>query len=117
MRVLAGLMSCFIFSATASAATFTTTTRGGKVFTMEAPGERVTGDTAEFTLCGESVDSVKRVKLWMPEHGHGSTPVQLGATEDGCRIAKKVNFSMPGSWEVRVELTDGDAGAFLVDVE
>jgi hypothetical protein len=37
--------------------------------------------------------------------------------EDGCRVASRVNFTMSGNWEVRVELTDGDSGAFVVEVD
>ena len=100
-----------------SAASFSMTTTGGKVFSMEMDGDRVTGKTTELTLCGDAVDAVKRIKLWMPEHGHGSTPVQLGATKEGCRVATKVNFTMSGVWDLEVQLQDGDAGVFQVDVE
>jgi hypothetical protein len=101
----------------ANAATFSMATRGGKNFTMETSKDRVTSETTEFMICGRDVQAVKRIKLWMPEHGHGSTPVQLGALEDGCRVASRVNFTMSGNWEVRVELTDGDSGAFVVEVD
>lgn len=110
-------VSGIILAAGAQAATFSMTTRGGKAFTMETTADRVTGETSEFSLCGDDVAAVKRIKLWMPDHGHGSSPVQLGPVENDCRTAKRVNFSMPGAWEVRVELTDGDAGAFVVEVE
>ena len=53
----------------------------------------------------------------MPEHGHGSSAVTVGAVQDGCRELTAINFTMTGSWEVRVELTDGDSGKFDVDVE
>ena len=101
----------------AFAATFSMTSRAGKTFTLETVQDRVTEGTETFSLCGEGVDAVKKVKLWMPQHGHGSSAVTVGAVEDGCRELSTVNFTMIGSWEVRVELNDGDSGKFDVDVE
>ena len=101
----------------AFAATFSMTSRAGRTFTLETDQDRVTEATESFSLCGEGADAVKKVKLWMPEHGHGSSAVTLGAVQDGCRELTAVNFTMTGSWEVRVELTDGDSGKFDVDVD
>ena len=106
-----------VASTSAFAVTFSMTSRGGKAFTLEAEQEVVTEATEMFSLCGDGVDAVKKVKLWMPEHGHGSSAVKVGAVQDGCRQLTAVNFTMTGSWEVRVELTDGDSGKFDVDVE
>jgi hypothetical protein len=100
-----------------SAATFEAKTLGGFAFTLETTDERVTGKTSEFDLCGENVSGVRKVKLWMPGHNHGSTPVQVGDVSEGCRKLTRVNFSMPGKWEVRLELEGGDYGAFEVPVE
>ncbi len=99
------------------AANYTTTTPAGRAFTMDVTAERITGATKEVTICGDRVDLIKRVKLWMPEHGHGSSPTQFAEISEGCRVVSKVNFTMPGEWEVRVELTDGDVGVFLVEVD
>ena len=101
----------------AFAATFSMTSRAGKNFTLETDQDRVTEATESFSLCGDSVADVKKVKLWMPQHGHGSSAVTVGAVQDGCRELTEVNFTMTGSWEVRVELTDGDSGKFDVDVD
>ncbi len=106
-----------LVSSQMEAAIYEAKTRGGHDFTLETSDERVTGKTTEFELCGESVGVVKKVKLWMPDHNHGSTPVQLGDVSDGCRKLTRVNFTMPGDWEVRLELEDGDSGAFEVSVE
>jgi hypothetical protein len=100
-----------------AAAEFSMSTRGGKGFTLETAGDQVTQKTTDFVICGETVETIAKVKLWMPEHGHGSSAVQLGATSEGCRVVTKVNFTMRGLWEVRLELTDGDTGAFELDVE
>jgi hypothetical protein len=49
------------------------------------------------------------VKLWMPDMGHGSSPVKVvrpldssGVPETGLYRAESVHFSMPGAWEIRV---------------
>jgi hypothetical protein len=106
-----------LHGATSKAAEFSMSTRGGKVLTLETAADQVTQKTTDFVICGETVDAITKVKLWMPEHGHGSSAVQLGATSEGCRVVTKVNFTMRGLWEVRIELNDGDTGAFELDVE
>jgi hypothetical protein len=107
----------WMLAGAALASSYMMTTEAGRVFTMDVGTERVTGATKEVTICGDRIESIKRVKLWMPEHGHGSTPTQIGPVNEGCRVISKVNFTMPGEWDVRVELVDGDSGAFMVDVE
>ena len=99
------------------AAEFSMSTRGGKGFTLETATDPVTQKTTEFVICGDTVEAITKVKLWMPDHNHGSSAVQLGAASEGCRVVTKVNFTMRGLWEVRLELNDGDTGAFELDVE
>lgn len=110
-------LTALVAASVANAATFETKTRGGLDFTLETADEIVSTKTSEFDLCGESVAKVSKVKLWMPGHNHGSTPVQLGEVSEGCRKLTRVNFTMPGEWDVRLELEEGDAGAFNVPVE
>ncbi len=50
-----------------------------------------------------------KVKLWMPEMGHGSSPVELGPLQDSGHAAvpgvfevRHVFFPMPGRWEIWV---------------
>ncbi len=57
------------------------------------------------------------VKLWMPDMGHGSSPVKVvrpmnasGMTETGLYRAEEVHFVMPGAWEIRVIFKD-ESGA------
>lgn len=99
------------------AAEFSMSTRGGKGFTLETASDQVTQKTTEFVICGETVEAIAKVKLWMPDHNHGSSAVQVGAASEGCRVVTKVNFTMRGLWEVRIELNDGDNGAFELDVD
>lgn len=51
------------------------------------------------------------VKLWMASMGHGSSPVRVAQTKDqggveipGVYTASDVYFSMPGEWEIWVQL-------------
>lgn len=106
-----------IISSSAMAAEFSMATRGGKAFSLETAAEQVTQGTKDFVICGEGIETLAKVKLWMPEHGHGSSAVQIGPVSEGCRLITRVNFTMLGLWEVRVELSDGDSGAFALDVE
>ncbi len=57
------------------------------------------------------------VKLWMPDMGHGSSPVKVvrplnasGTPETGLYRAEEVHFVMPGAWEIRVIFKD-ESGA------
>ncbi len=50
------------------------------------------------------------VLLWMPEHGHGSSPVQIRRLDLGVYSISEVYFIMPGHWIVRVILKDPDGG-------
>jgi hypothetical protein len=111
------ILSPVLFAGPIMAAEFSMLTRGGKGFTLETAADQVTQKTSEFVICGEGVEGIKKVKLWMPEHGHGSSAVQVAPASEGCRVVSKVNFTMRGLWEVRIELTDGDSGAFELDVE
>jgi hypothetical protein len=55
------------------------------------------------------------IKLWMPSMGHGSSPVKIsqalgtaGAPLDGVFNVTNVFFVMPGEWEIRVIVKDGN---------
>lgn len=56
------------------------------------------------------------VKVWMPDMGHGSAPVKVGASKDsqggaitGVYESQEIYFSMGGHWEVFVQLKQGTA--------
>lgn len=46
-----------------------------------------------------------KVYLWMPSMGHGSAPVQIVDLGNGVFDIQQVYFVMPGSWEIRFEIT------------
>jgi hypothetical protein len=110
-------MVALLISSVCVAASFDMKTVDGLDFTLETIDNIVTVKTTEFELCGENVGLLAKVKLWMPDHNHGSTPVMIGELSDGCRKLTRVNFTMPGDWDVRVQLSNGDTGAFKVPVE
>ena len=59
------------------------------------------------------------VKLWMPDMGHGSSPVKVvrplnasGLPEAGLYRAEEVHFVMAGAWEIRVVFKDESGAPF-----
>jgi hypothetical protein len=55
------------------------------------------------------------VKLWMPDMGHGSSPVKVvrpvgvnGNPVVGAYRAEDVHFVMPGAWEIRLMFKDSN---------
>ena len=96
---------------------FEMTTENGIPFTLRSKDEEIHRGTDRFLICAESgISQVASVRLWMPGHNHGTTPVQLKSSTYDCKVIRDVNFSMDGRWEVQVTLTDGDTGAFSMQV-
>lgn len=52
--------------------------------------------------------TVPQVQLWMPSMGHGSTPTQVTQLDTGTYRAENVFFIMPGEWDIRFQIKDGD---------
>ncbi len=52
--------------------------------------------------------SVPEVQLWMPSMGHGSTPAQVTQLDVGTYRAENVFFIMPGEWDIRFQIKNGD---------
>jgi hypothetical protein len=60
---------------------------------------------------------VRSASTLMPAHGHGSTEPSLERDGDGYRISDCV-FSMPGLWEVRLELAiDGKSDRLIFNAD
>lgn len=47
------------------------------------------------------------VELWMPDHGHGAPPVEIVKISAFEVIVRDIWFIMPGHWEVRLRLKQG----------
>ncbi len=57
------------------------------------------------------------VEPWMPHHGHGSSAVpQVEADGNGNYLVRDVVFTMPGDWELRIQITSPEADAFTPTV-
>lgn len=46
-------------------------------------------------------------KIWMPHHGHGSSPVRIVSHGSGEFLIEDIYFVMPGLWEFRFTVSDG----------
>lgn len=93
------------------------TSEKGRSLTLDFAPEKVTKANKEALFCSNPGVKASSAKLWMPEHGHGSTPTKLVEKENSCTNIEKINFTMTGEWEIRVVLEDDDKGVFTVDVE
>lgn len=48
------------------------------------------------------------IVLWMTSMGHGSTAVKVEKVDTGSYRATNVRFVMPGDWEIRFQLKNGN---------
>ena len=56
-----------------------------------------------------AVDQNVQVILWMPEMGHGSAPTKLERVDTGSYRVTEMYFIMPGRWQVRFQVKEGEA--------
>lgn len=116
-----GALCCLLFCGAQSfAGTLTATSLQGRILTLTFPTDRITSHTAIATFClsDSSAASVAltSAKLWMPQHGHGSSPTALTPTTSHCTEISRINFVMTGDWDIRIKLADSDSAAFVVEV-
>lgn len=57
----------------------------------------------------ENIDGELKVFLWMPDMGHGSSPVQVTAVDVGTYRVSDVFFVMAGQWEIHFQQKVNDA--------
>ncbi len=81
----------------------------GKEVTISFP-EVPTLTTSQATLCSNDVALITEIKLWMPDHGHGSAPIESSEMENQseCIIISNLIFLMPGHWDINISFLDGD---------
>lgn len=48
-----------------------------------------------------------KIFLWMPEMGHGSSPIQVSRLGSGLYDLSQIYFIMPGLWQLKIQLFDG----------
>lgn len=82
-----------------------------------------TPETGENTLMmhvmtpeGQGVEGLRlSVEPWMPAHGHGSPEVpEVEENGDGMYTVTNLVYSMPGRWEVRIDIDDGEVSDSIV---
>jgi len=68
-------------------------------------------DECQMTLMvtnknGELVDfpSLPTLSPWMPDHGHGTSPVIVKRLEKGIYFFSEIFFIMPGFWEMQLDM-------------
>jgi hypothetical protein len=75
---------------------------------MDPDGEPISGATVT-------------VEPWMPAHGHGSSEepvVEASADMAGMYTISNVVFTMPGHWEVRIDVAhQGDSDRFVAEYD
>ncbi len=86
------------------------------------PDPPITGDnvvTIHLTDDGEPVTGADiDVEPWMPGHGHGSPEHPEVIEDNGEYVVSNIVYSMPGHWELRVDVAVDDlTDEFVVDYE
>lgn len=55
----------------------------------------------------QDANATVEVRLWMSSMGHGSSPVTVQRLDVGTYLVDDVYFSMPGDWDIEVDLKNG----------
>lgn len=55
----------------------------------------------------EDLTNTPSVLLWMPDMGHGSSPVSAERLDIGTYRVAKVFFTMHGDWQIRLQVKEG----------
>lgn len=113
VTLAAGLM---IVQASAYAYEVTGSTTRGRALKFTTTDAVLTGRTLTGLLCASEAVTFQKVRLWMPDHGHGTTPTRLETANENCVNVNKLNFVMPGRWQLFIEITDGDTATLDVSV-
>ncbi len=106
----------FAVAAVAQAIEFKTESNNGKNLTLKISEEQISRSTRQAVLCSDVDVRFTKFKLWMTMHNHGSTPTSLTTVSSQCANVDKINFVMSGPWDLQVQMEDGDAASFSVNV-
>jgi hypothetical protein len=86
--------------------------------TLDSDSPAVGDHEADLTLVDGAGDPLEgaevQVTPFMPAHGHGSNEVDATESKSGRYVAKALSLFMPGVWELRVHVVQGDAEGQLV---
>ena len=86
----------------------------GRNLRFETTDQQFTTHTKTGVVCADSATTYTKFKLWMSEHGHGTTPTTITAIDDRCARIEKMNFVMSGTWDLQVTMSDGDTAVIPV---
>lgn len=84
--------------------------------TVVLPAAPVTTRTRTAVVCAAGQATLTQARLWMPAHGHGSSPTTITPRADGCFQVERLNFVMTGEWELQTTWSGGAAGAVRFNV-
>lgn len=112
----------FVFEAPASpslsnVSIFSTRIEDGTHGVLQFATKTLSGQTTEAVFCLGSLGTVVGASLWMPDMGHGSSPVTLISQTNGCTKISKMDFFMTGAWDVRVTLANNSRFVFGVEIK
>lgn len=65
-------------------------------------------NAADGSMILQDVPGDVAVELFMPDMGHGSSPVTVQRQDVGTFLATRVYFTMGGDWIVKVEVKEGN---------
>jgi len=105
-----------------------TTENGVFDISVEVPDHLKVGrNTVELSVVKKETGTTGEEKLkieaapWMPVHQHGSSEAPVITQKGkGRYLIEKLNFTMPGEWEVYIRINDGnkeDTAVITVDVK
>lgn len=77
---------------------------------------KLTTDVAQAVVCMNGLEPLVEFKLFMVEHGHGSSPTAVSALADGCFQVDDIEFTMPGKWQLRMTIGEEDSATLNVNV-
>lgn len=91
-----------------------------RYFVPNANGDEVETDRASLEIskanvCGDDSLDIKAAVLWMPEHNHGSAPVEIVTDNQSaarCYWLMGTEFFMAGDWQVKLDLANDDKATF-----
>ena len=98
------------------AETFEFSSVSGKKLVLTSDDEFFSEASSGAKLCSNVPTEFKKVKLWMPDHGHGSTPTSLVKIDEYCTRVEKLNFVMSGNWDFQISFSDGDRASQIVGI-
>jgi hypothetical protein len=76
-------------------------------------------EISKANVCGDDSFELKAAVLWMPEHDHGSAPVEVVPNTESsvrCYWLMGTEFFMAGDWQVKLELAGEDAAVFNMHI-